>query len=152
MTIWVNQHRKGKTNLDFNEASDDGIAVASAGPYVCKSLVPHSSHVTMPAPHHSIFYMPDALPDAQPTVSVHWWQQFKLEKNKILVHNNNNNNCFTALCSGLPGWAGTEETLSHPSSWSSSNLYLLLPSTTIYSILLVMVALCNRETIYIFIL
>jgi len=23
----------------------------------------------MPAPHHSIFYRPDALPDAQPTVS-----------------------------------------------------------------------------------
>jgi len=25
----------------------------------------------MPAPHHSIFYKPDALPDAQPTVSKH---------------------------------------------------------------------------------
>jgi len=23
----------------------------------------------MPAPHHSTFYMPDALPDTQPTVS-----------------------------------------------------------------------------------
>jgi len=26
----------------------------------------------MPAPHHSIFYSPDALPDAQPTASKHW--------------------------------------------------------------------------------
>ena len=30
-----------------------------------------------------------------------------------------------------------EETLTHPPSWSSSNLYQLLPSTTIHSILLV---------------
>jgi len=28
----------------------------------------------MPAPHHSIFYKSDALPDAQPTVSEHWSQ------------------------------------------------------------------------------
>jgi len=32
-TIQVNQHQKGKTILDFNEAADDGVAVASAGPY-----------------------------------------------------------------------------------------------------------------------
>jgi len=29
----VNQFQKGKTILDFNEARDDGLAVASAGPY-----------------------------------------------------------------------------------------------------------------------
>jgi len=32
-----------------------------------------------------------------------------------------------------------EETLTHLSSWSSSNLYQLLPSTTIHSILLVQI-------------
>ena len=32
-----------------------------------------------------------------------------------------------------------EETLTHPPSWSSSNLYQLLPSTTIHSILLVQI-------------
>jgi len=26
----------------------------------------------MPASHHSIFYRPVAIPDAQPTVSKHW--------------------------------------------------------------------------------
>jgi len=26
----------------------------------------------MPVPHHSIFYRPDALPDAQPTASKHF--------------------------------------------------------------------------------
>ena len=30
--------------------------------------------MTMPAPHHSIFYRPDALFDTQPTVSKHWRQ------------------------------------------------------------------------------
>jgi len=29
----MSQHQKGKTKLDFNEARDDGVAVASAGPY-----------------------------------------------------------------------------------------------------------------------
>ena len=32
---------------------------------ICTSL-------TVPTPHHSIFYRPDALPDAQPTVAKHW--------------------------------------------------------------------------------
>jgi len=32
---------------------------------------PHSRQITMPVPHHSIFYGPDALPDTQPTVSKH---------------------------------------------------------------------------------
>jgi len=40
--------------------------VASAGP--CKSA-PCSRQITTPAPHHSVFYRPDALPAAQPTTS-----------------------------------------------------------------------------------
>jgi len=28
-----NRHQKGSANLDFNEARDDGVTVASAGPY-----------------------------------------------------------------------------------------------------------------------
>jgi len=30
-TTWVSQHQK--TNVDFNEARDDWVAVASAGPH-----------------------------------------------------------------------------------------------------------------------
>jgi len=30
-TTWVSQHQKGRTILDFNEARDDGAAVASDG-------------------------------------------------------------------------------------------------------------------------
>jgi len=38
---------------------------------ICKLFAPHSRQITMPAPHHSIFYKLDALPGAQPTVSKH---------------------------------------------------------------------------------
>jgi len=38
---------------------------------ICKSA-PHSRQITMPAPHHSVFYRPDALPASQPTASKHW--------------------------------------------------------------------------------
>jgi len=33
-TTWVSQYQKGSTILDFTETRDDGVAVASAGPYV----------------------------------------------------------------------------------------------------------------------
>ena len=38
---------------------------------ICKSAS-RSRQITMPAPHHSVFYGPDALPATQPTVSKHW--------------------------------------------------------------------------------
>ena len=38
---------------------------------MCKSS-PRSRQITMPTPHCSDFYRPDALPDAQPTASKHW--------------------------------------------------------------------------------
>jgi len=31
-----------------------------------------SRQITMPAPHQSVFYRPDAVPAAQPTASKHW--------------------------------------------------------------------------------
>ena len=38
---------------------------------VCKSA-PRSRQISTPAPDRSVFYRPDALPAAQPTVSKHW--------------------------------------------------------------------------------
>jgi len=32
---------------------------------------PRSREITTPAPHHSVFYRPDALPDTQPKVLKH---------------------------------------------------------------------------------
>jgi len=68
-TTWVNRYQKGKTNLDLQKqetASDSDISWA-----ICKSA-PCSRQITMPTPHHSVFYRPDALPTAQPTASKHW--------------------------------------------------------------------------------
>jgi len=41
MTTWVSWHQRGEIDLDFNEARDDRVAVASAGSYG-KSCAPHS--------------------------------------------------------------------------------------------------------------
>ena len=38
---------------------------------ICKSAS-RSRQITTPAPHHSVFYRPCALPAAQPTASKHW--------------------------------------------------------------------------------
>jgi len=49
-TNWVNYHQKYLTILDFNEARDDGVAVASAEPFAL-----HSRQITSPVPLYSIF-------------------------------------------------------------------------------------------------
>ena len=52
--------------LKQETVSGSGISWA-----ICKSAR-CSRQITMPAPHHSVFYRPDALPAAQPTASKHW--------------------------------------------------------------------------------
>ena len=52
--------------LTQETVSGSGISWA-----ICKSA-PCSRQITTPAPHHSVFYRPDALPAAQPTASKHW--------------------------------------------------------------------------------
>ena len=56
--------------------------MASAG--LCASL--HLASDT-PAPHHSVFYWPDALPAAQPTASKHWrlYCHYRQLRQKILI-------------------------------------------------------------------
>jgi len=67
-TTWVSRYQKGKTNLDFTEARDSERQWHQLGHMqVCTSI----QTLTMPAPHHSVFYRPDALPAAQPTASKH---------------------------------------------------------------------------------
>ena len=59
--IWI--------SLKQETVSGSGISWA-----ICKSA-PRSRQITTPVPHHSVFYRPDALPAAQPTVSKHWRRQ-----------------------------------------------------------------------------
>ena len=70
-TTQVSRYQKGKTNLDFTEARDSQRQWHQLGHMqVCTSL--QTDKITMPAPHHSVFYRSDALPAAQPTASKHW--------------------------------------------------------------------------------
>jgi len=52
-----------ETILDFNEARDDGVAVASAAPYA------NHLHLTLDSTSPLSFYGLDALLAAQPTAS-----------------------------------------------------------------------------------
>jgi len=66
----VSQYQKGKKPiwilLKQDTVSGSGISWA-----ICQSAS-RSWQITTPAPHLSVFYRPDALPDAQPTASEHW--------------------------------------------------------------------------------
>ena len=67
-TTQVSQYQKGKKNwilLKQETVSGSGISWA-----ICKSA-PRYRQITTPAPHHSVFYRPDALPAAKPTASKH---------------------------------------------------------------------------------
>ena len=63
-TTRVSRYQKGKNYLDFTEARDSEwqwhqLHLAQR----CK-YAPCSRQITMPAPHRSVFYRPDALPAA----------------------------------------------------------------------------------------
>jgi len=67
-TTQVSRYQKGKTDLDFTEARESEWQWHQLGHMqVCNSLQTDN----LPAPHHSVFYRPDALPAAQPTASKH---------------------------------------------------------------------------------
>jgi len=68
-TTRVSRYQKNKTNLDLVEQKIvNGTGISWA---ICKSA-PWPRQMTMPAPHHSVFYRPDALSATQPTASKHW--------------------------------------------------------------------------------
>ena len=72
MTTWVSRHQKAKTSLDLNEARGDGVLrwqwhQLDHTKTIFTSLQTDNHNNT--SSHN--FYRPDALPDAQPTVSKH---------------------------------------------------------------------------------
>jgi len=74
-TTWPSWYQKGKTSLDLNEANDNGILGCSGISWticwtICTSLQ-RDNHTNTSSLN---FYRPDALRDAQPTVSKHWRQ------------------------------------------------------------------------------
>ena len=65
--------------LKQETVSGSGISWA-----ICKPA-PRSRQLTTQAPHHSVFYRPDALPAAQPTASKHWRQKHESTQMDILI-------------------------------------------------------------------
>ena len=71
-TTWVSRYQKGKTSLDLNEARDDGVLRCSSISWTIMQTI----YISLQTDNHTNtsslnFYRPDALPDAQPTVSEH---------------------------------------------------------------------------------
>ena len=67
-TTRVSQYQKGKTNLDFTGARDSEWQWNQLDHMQVCTLLQTDNHTST---HHSVFYRPDALPAAQPTVSKH---------------------------------------------------------------------------------
>jgi len=67
---WVGTRKVKPIWILLKQETVSGSGISWA---VCKSA-PSSRQITMPAPHHSVFYRPDALPATQPTASKHWRQ------------------------------------------------------------------------------
>ena len=94
--------RKGKPIwilLKQETVSGSGISWA-----ICKS-VPRCRQITKPAPYHSkVFYRPDALPAAQPTVSKHWRQEHTHSITSYQLFLSNSDARRTELDSSLLVW------------------------------------------------
>jgi len=67
-TTQVSRYQKGKTNLDFTEARDSEWQWHQLGRMQVCTLLQTDNHTNTPP---LLFYSPDALPAAQPTVSKH---------------------------------------------------------------------------------
>ena len=65
---WAGTRNVKSIRILLKQETTSGSGISWA---ICKSA-PCSRQITMPAPHHSVFYRPDALPAAQPTASKHW--------------------------------------------------------------------------------
>ena len=85
---------------------------------ICKAA-PCSRQITMPAPHRSVFYRPDALPATQPTVSKHWRRALKETLSSYLSQ-------WPGLILSLYYWTGW---LSEPPTPVSQILYYALYRT-----------------------
>ena len=62
--------------------------------WAIRKSAPSSRQITMPAPHHSVFYRTDALPAAEPTASKH--VVISCQENKIMM-------CRGSRCQSVKG-------------------------------------------------
>ena len=78
VTFGIISHRYSSNNCPATNTDTHTHTHTFYGPFSRTTRVSTSAscsgHITTPAPHHSVFYRPDALPAAQPTASKHWRQ------------------------------------------------------------------------------
>jgi len=75
-TTWISRYKKGKTSLALNEARGDGVLECSGISWTIMQTICTSLQTDNHSNTSSLnFYRPDALPDAQLTVSKHWRQR-----------------------------------------------------------------------------
>ena len=86
--------------LKREAVSGSGISWA-----VCKSA-PRSRQITTPAPHQLVFYRPDALRAAQPTVSKHWRDQLTRVVREKRLLNIYVTVCVIYLVALIANWGG----------------------------------------------
>jgi len=67
-TTCASRYQKSKTSLILNEARDDGVLGCSGISWTICTSLQTDNHINTPSLN---FYRPDALPDAQSTVSKH---------------------------------------------------------------------------------
>ena len=77
---WAGTRKVKPTWILVKQETVSGSGISWA---ICKSA-PRCGQITTPAPHHSVFYRPDALPAAQQTAPKHWRQQLKYDMKKNL--------------------------------------------------------------------
>ena len=98
-TTRVSRYQKGKTILDFTEARDSEWQWHQ---WAIWKSAPRSRQITTPAPHHSVFYRPDALPATQPTASKHWRHYIVNTRGTIASGRSQRTACKTAWTITLP--------------------------------------------------
>ena len=79
---WASTRKVKPVWILLKQETESGSGISWA---ICKSA-PCSRQITMPAPHHSVFYRPDALPDTQPTASKHWRHKSKEMSKETHTH------------------------------------------------------------------
>jgi len=79
---WAGTRKVKPIRILLKQETMSGSGISWA---ICKSA-PRSRQITTPAPHHSVFYRPYALPATQPTVSKHWRQIVKALKSQVHAH------------------------------------------------------------------
>ena len=128
--------------LKQQTVSGSGISWA-----VCKSA-PLSREITTPAPYHSVFYRPDALPAAQPTASKHWRLNIhKTIKQSTVAHNSRPlsqlAHTYACSCPHNIHWTPAAK-----SQMDSSGLTYKIPYNNYLTIMPKLWLTCNGRQIY----